>query len=484
MFENYHFPKDFLWGGAIAANQAEGAFGVDGKGVSLADVHKYYPDKTNEEIHEEQVKGMTLEQVKENILDEKGYYPKRHGIDFYHTFPQDLELLAEMGFKNFRTSIDWSRIFPTGEEEAPNEAGLQYYDRLIDKIVELGMEPIITILHYETPINITLKYGGWNNRKVIDLFVKYAKVILDRYKDKVKYWIVINQINLIQFEPFNSTAIAYDTVDDYPSASFQAVHNQFVASAKVYEYAKKIKPELMIGTMVADCTAYPYSCDPSDVVLAMKRNRMQYFYTDVQFRGKYPQYALNYFAENNINLDITEADKELLYNNTMDYLAISYYYSQMVDARKNTMDLTSTTPNPNLKANPWGWAVDPQGLYNCLSQYWDRYGKKILIAENGFGMYDKIENGEIHDDYRINYLAGHIEEIKRAMYDGAEVIGYCAWGPIDIISCSSAQMEKRYGFIYVDLDNMGHGSGKRIKKDSFAWYKKVIASNGDDLDTE
>ena len=327
MFENYQFPKDFLWGGAIAANQAEGASGVDGKGVSLADVHPYHPDKTNEEIQEEQVEGMTLKQVKENIQDEKSYYPKRHGIDFYHTFPQDLELLAEMGFKNFRTSIDWTRIFPTGEEEIPNEAGLQYYDRLIDKVVELGMEPIITMLHYETPINITLKYGGWNNRKVIDLFVKYAKVILNRYKDKVKYWIVINQINLIQFEPFNSTAIAYDTVDDYSSAVFQAVHNQFVASAKVYEYAKGIKPELMIGTMVADCTAYPYSCDPNDVVLAMKRNRMQYFYTDVQFRGDYPQYALNYFAENNINIDITETDKELLKNNTMDYLAISYYYS-------------------------------------------------------------------------------------------------------------------------------------------------------------
>lgn len=357
MFENYRFPKDFLWGGAIAANQAEGAFGVDDKGVSLADVHPYYPDKTNAEISEEQLKGMTLKQIEDNIHDEKAYYPKRHGIDFYHTFPQDLELLAEMGFKCFRTSIDWTRIFPTGEEEAPNEAGLRYYDRLIDKIIELGMEPIVTILHYETPINITLKYGGWDNREVIELFVKYAKIVLDRYKDKVKYWIVINQINLVQLEPFNSTAIAYDTVDDYPSAVFQAVHNQFVASAKVYEYAKQLKSDFMIGTMVADCTAYPYSCDPNDVILAMKRNRMQYFYTDVQFRGQYPQYALNYFAENNIIIDITEADKELLNNNTMDYLAISYYYSQMVDSRKDTMDLISTTPNPNLEANPWGLSL-------------------------------------------------------------------------------------------------------------------------------
>ncbi|MBP1046288.1 glycoside hydrolase family 1 protein [Enterococcus sp. BWM-S5] len=481
MIKEYKMPKDFLWGGAIAANQAEGAFQVAGKGISLADLHKYYPDKSNEEISADQHKGMSLADVKENLADQKGYYPKRHGIDFYHTYEQDLELLSEMGFKNFRTSIDWTRIFPTGEETEPSEAGLAYYDRLIDKIIALGMEPIITILHYETPVEITLNYGGWNNRKVIDLFVKYGKVVLDRYKDKVKYWIVINQINLIQFEPFNSTAIPYDTVANYEEASYQAVHNQFVASAKLVEFAHEINPEMQIGTMVADCTAYPFSCNPDDVILAMKRNRMEYFYTDVQFNGDYPQYALNYFAENDIAIEITEEDRRLLKNNTMDYLAISYYYSQMVDAAKNTLNPSSVTPNPNLKANPWGWAVDPQGLYNSLSQYWDRYHKAIIVAENGFGMYDKLEDGTVHDDYRIDYLSQHIAAMKRAMYDGVEVIAYCAWGPIDIVSCSSAQMEKRYGFIYVDLDNEGNGSGERIKKDSFHWYKKVIESNGEVL---
>lgn len=479
MLKEYKMPENFLWGGAIAANQAEGAFKVEGKGVSLADLHKYYPEKSNEEISAAQHKGMSLAEVKENLADQEGYYPKRHGIDFYHTFEKDLELLSEMGFKNFRTSIDWTRIFPTGEETEPNEAGLAYYDRLIDKIIALGMEPIITILHYETPVEITLNYGGWNNRKVIDLFVKYGKVVLDRYKDKVKYWIVINQINLIQFEPFNSTAVPYDTVDNYEEASYQAVHNQFVASAKLAEFAHKINPEMMIGTMVADCTAYPFSCDPDDVILAMKRNRMEYFYTDVQFNGEYPQYALNYFAENGLTIDITEEDRCLLKENTMDYLAISYYYSQMVDATKNTLNPSSVTPNPNLKANPWGWAVDPKGLYNTLSQYWDRYHKAIIVAENGFGMYDKLEDGTVHDDYRISYLSEHIAEMKHAMYDGVEVIAYCAWGPIDIVSCSSAQMEKRYGFIYVDLDNEGKGSAERIKKDSFYWYKKVIESNGE-----
>ena len=306
MNNEYHMPKDFLWGGSIAANQAEGAFGVDGKGISLADVHRYYPDKSNEEISAMQHQGMSVADINENLADQQGYYPKRHGIDFYHTYPQDLELLAEMGFKTFRTSIDWTRIFPTGEEAEPNEAGLAYYDRLIDKVIELGMEPIITMLHYETPVALTLKYGGWNNRKLIDLFVTYGKVLLDRYQDRVAYWIVINQINLIQFEPFNSTAIPYDTVNNYEEASYQAIHHQFVASAELVKYAKLLNPALQMGTMVADCTAYPYSCKPDDVILAMKRNRMEYFYTDVQFRGVYPQYALNYFEEHQNRLDIRE----------------------------------------------------------------------------------------------------------------------------------------------------------------------------------
>lgn len=478
---DFQMSTDFLWGGAIAANQAEGASNVDGKGISLADVHKFYPDKTNEEIGAAQLQGMTTTQIKENIEDKVGYYPKRHGIDFYHTFPEDLKLLAEMGFKTFRTSIDWTRIYPTGEEAEPNEAGLAYYDRLIDTIRSFGMEPIITILHYETPINIALKYGGWNNRKVIDMFVKYGKTVLDRYKDKVKYWIAINQINLIQYEPFNSTAIPSDTVSNYEEASYQAVHNQFVASALLHQYAKKINPDMLMGTMVADSTAYPYSCKPDDVILALHHNRMQYYFTDVQFRGEYPQYALNYFLDHGIHLQITDEDKQILRENTMDYLAISYYYSQMVDSTKNDDSPASVTPNPNLKANPWGWAVDPQGLYNSLSQYWDRYQKPIIIAENGFGMYDKVEDGRIHDDYRVAYLSEHIDQMEKAMHDGVKVIAYCAWGPIDIVSCSSAQMEKRYGFIYVDLDNEGKGTGKRIKKDSFYWYQQVIQSNGEKL---
>jgi len=475
------FPKEFLWGGAIAASQADGAYDEDGKELNLSDVQPYLKGKSNIEIQELEKQGMTLGEVKRNISDTTHYFPKRYGIDFYHTYESDLELLAEMGFKTFRTSIDWSRVFPKGNESKPNEVALAHYSKMIDKMKSLGIEPIITILHYETPINITLEYGGWVNKKVVEMFERYGKVLLDRFGDRVKYWIVINQINMIQVEPFLSLGICNDQFDHLEEAEYQAVHNQMVASAKIQKYAKTLNYDLEIGTMVADGTVYPYSSNPDDVILAMQHNRMQYFFTDVQFEGVYPQYALNYFKENDINLDITDDELKELVENTMDYLAISYYFSQMVDSIKNINKPDSTTPNPNLKASPWGWSIDPQGLYNTLSQYWDRYQKPIIIAENGFGMYDEIENGQIHDSYRISYLRDHIEQIGRAIYDGAEVIAYCAWGPIDIVSCSSQQMSKRYGFIYVDIDDDGKGSRERIKKDSFDWYKQVIKTNGKEI---
>ncbi|WP_424960703.1 glycoside hydrolase family 1 protein [Paenilisteria rocourtiae] len=471
------FPDRLLWGGAVAANQCEGGFREGGKGLSVADVHRYNPDMDITKVSHESE--MTLEQVQKSMLDEDGYYPKRYGIDFFHTYKADLALLAEMGFQNFRTSIDWSRIFPNGNEEVPNEAGLQFYDALFDECLRLGMEPIITMLHYETPLGITLKYGGWHNRDVIDLFAKYGEVLLRRYQGKVKYWIVINQINLVHYESFNSVAICADQVENLEQAKFQAIHNQFIASAKIVEKAREISEDFQIGTMLADCTSYPYSCEPEDVIMTMRRNRMQYYFSDVQLRGEYPTYITRYFDDNNIKLNILPEDIVLLKANTMDFLALSYYYSQTISAKKNTMNPADTTPNPNLKANPWGWSIDPLGLYNCLNQYYDRYQVPLMIAENGFGMYDKIEeNGKIYDDYRIAYLSAHIEQMQEAMRDGVEIFAYCAWGPIDIVSCSSAEMEKRYGFIYVDLDNMGEGTGKRIKKKSFDWYKEVIASNG------
>ncbi|MFK4880122.1 MULTISPECIES: glycoside hydrolase family 1 protein [Lactococcus] len=477
-----YFPENFLWAGAQAASQADGVYHQDGKMPNSSDVQPYHKGLDNMEIQRLEQEGMTLEQVRKAITDTEHFYPKRYGIDFYNTYEEDLEMLAETGMKAFRTSIDWSRVFPQGDELEPNQAALEHYEKMIDKIREVGMEPIITMLHYETPIHLTLEYGGWANKKIIEKFVRYGKSLLDRFGKKVKYWIVINQINMIQVEPFLSLGICKDQYEHEEEAQYQGVHNQMVASALIQKYAKSLNlPDLQIGTMVADGTAYPASCKPEDINLAMWHNRMQYMFTDVQFRGAYPKVALNYFAQKGINLEITEDEKQILCENTLDYLAISYYFSQMVDASKNGYFPYDITNNEHLEANPWGWNIDPKGLYNSLSQYWDRYGKSIMIAENGFGMYDTVIDNKIHDNYRSDYLSQHIEQVGHAIYEGADVFAYCVWGPIDIVSCSSQQMSKRYGFIYVDIDDEGNGTRKRLKKDSFDWYQKVTATNGAEI---
>lgn len=475
------FPKDFLWGGAVAACQIEGAYDVDGRGLSTSDIHAY--DTNIDRANIEKEGGGTLAGIKAAIADTESYYPKRYGIDFYHTYKEDLALMKEMGFNSFRTSISWSRIFPKGDEETPNEAGLKFYDSLIDEIIKNGMEPVITMSHYDIPLYLVTEYGGFGNRKMIDFFVRYGKVLLERYKGKVKYWIVCNQINLVPVVQFGSLGIYDDQAENMEELMYQAVHNQFVAGAKVVELARTIDPNAVMGTMVADGTFYPATCKPEDVVLTMKKNRMQYYFTDVQFRGEYPVYALRYFKENNIHIHMEDGDEEVLKNNPMDFMAISYYYSRIVDSTKNTMAAFDGEQNPNLEPTPWEWRADPLGFYNCLSQYWDRYEKPIMIAENGFGAIDTVEaDGSIHDDYRIDYLRKHIIQLKECVKDGVDIMAYLSWGPIDIVSSSSAEMSKRYGYIYVDLDDLGQGSGKRMKKDSFYWYKKVIETNGEDLE--
>lgn len=476
------FPKDFLWGGAVAACQIEGAYDVDGRGLSTSDIHRY--DKEMDRAHIEKEGGGTLAQIKAAMNDKEGYYPKRYGIDFYHTYKSDLALLKEMGFKAFRTSISWSRIFPKGDEEEPNEKGLQFYDALIDEIIKDGMEPVITMSHYDIPLYLVTEYGGFANRKVAEFFVRYAKVLLKRFKGKVKYWIVCNQVNLVPTVQFGSLGIYDDqtTPDKMEELMYQAVHNQFVACAKIKKLASSIDPNAVLGTMIADGTLYPATCKPEDIVMTMQKNRMQYFFTDVQLRGEYPVYALHYFEEKGIHLDITPEEEQLLKDNTLEFLAISYYYTRICDSTKNSMKPFEGEQNPYLKPTPWEWRADPLGLYNTLSQLSDRYQIPIMIAENGLGAIDTVEEGgSIHDVYRIEYLREHIMQMKRAILDGADVFAYLSWGPIDIVSSSSAEMSKRYGYIYVDLDDYGQGSGKRIKKDSFYWYKEVISSNGEKL---
>lgn len=471
------FPKDFMWGGAVAANQLEGAWDIDGKGICVADINEF---QENIAIEKKGNKELTRAYVEEAAASTDKIFPKRHGIDFYHTYKEDLKLLAGLGLKTFRTSINWSRIFPNGDDQMPNEAGLRFYDDLFDEIIKNGMEPMITISHYEMPLHLTTAYKGWYSREVIDFFVKYCNTVFDRYAGKVKYWIIVNQINLIGHESFNHLGVAEDVVDDLKSAKYQAVHNEMVACARATKYAHEHYPEMQIGMMLCGGPDYPASCKPEDMLATLKHNQMEYFFSDVLLRGYYPGYAFRFFEDNHIQVEFGEHDEEDL-KNTADFFSFSYYYTQIC-SKESYENGNEVYRNKELPANPWGWTIDPIGFRILLNEFYDRYRKPIYVTENGIGCYDKLEDGQIHDSYRVDYFRDHIAQMKEAIKDGVDVRGYYAWGPIDIISCSSSEMSKRYGFIYVDLDDYGKGSGERIKKDSYAWMQKVIASNGEDLD--
>lgn len=470
------FPADFLWGGAIAANQAEGAWNVDGKGISIADI-----EVLPEDYDRKQIIGLkhSAAEIAEILKDEKGYYPRRFGIDFYHNYREDLALLKEMGFNSFRTSFNWARIFPQGDEDQPNEAGLVFYDNLIDEMLKLGIEPVMTICHYELPLNLVLKYGGWKNRRVVDFFMKLCKVLFERYHDKIKYWIPFNQINTACMDWGKFPALGILSEEDTPSNVYQAVHNQFVASALAVKMAAEIDPKMQIGMMLGSMALYPATCDPKDVLTNQQQLQMfDYFYSDVLLRGEYPGYAKRYFADNDVEFEIKDGDLELLREYRAEFLSFSYYSSYLSDHR----DPEEPQANPLLEKSAWGWSSDPVGMRIALNRYWDRYGVPLFIAENGLGALDKVEeDGSIHDQYRIDYLSSNIAQMKEAIMDGVTVFGYVMWGPIDIISCSQGEMSKRYGCIYVDRDDRGNGSGKRSKKDSFYWYQKVIESNGEKL---
>jgi 6-phospho-beta-glucosidase len=466
------FPNNFLWGGAIAANQAEGAYLEDGKGLSVIDV---LPHGAEGQVAD------TTDRT----------YPSHEAIDFYHKYKDDIKLFAEMGFNCLRTSIAWSRIFPNGDEDQPNELGLKFYDDLFDDLLRHDIRPIVTISHYEMPLALSKKYGGWNNRKLITFFKKYVETVFKRYKDKVKYWMTFNEINMIFSTPFICTGIkpskkGYNIQDIY-----QAMHNQFVASACAVKECHKIIPNAMIGCMINVAPVYPLTCNPNDVIAAMQADRKTLFFTDVQVRGYYPSYFKNYLHENNIKItDVGKNDRELLRENTVDYIALSYYKSKAVQASSKlnfgaNNNNSNTTRNPYLKTSEWGWQIDPKGLRYALNILYDRYQKPLFIVENGLGAKDIIEeDGSINDDYRIEYLQKHLEQVKQALSDGVDLMGYLSWGPIDIVSNSTGQMSKRYGFIYVDKDDEGKGTLERSKKKSFYWYRNIIKSNGKNLEME
>lgn len=477
------FPAGFLWGGATAANQLEGAWNVDGKGLTTAEVVKKAKNR-----QEFSMNAVTKETLAAAIADKTDkLYPKRRGIDFYHRYKEDIALFAEMGFKAFRLSIAWARIFPNGDEEKPNEAGLAFYDKLFAECHKYGIEPVVTISHYEMPLGLTLKQNGWASRDTIDAYVRYAKVLFERYKGQVKYWMTFNEINASTWG-FTGTRALDDELSDQEAMQlrYQALHHQFLASAQAVKIGHQIDPENQIGCMIARMQTYPKTCNPADVRAAQLQDQLNLFFTDIQVRGEYPNYMNRYFAENNIKLQMAENDQALLKEGCVDYLGFSYYMSTVTSAasqvEKASGNFALGEANPYLEASDWGWQIDPVGLRVTLNEYWDRYQVPLFIVENGLGALDKLEaDGSIHDSYRIDYLRKHIIQMQEAIKDGVQLIGYTMWGPIDLISASTSEMSKRYGFIYVDQDDDGNGSLKRYKKDSFYWYKKVIASNGQDL---
>lgn len=475
------FPENFLWGGAVAANQCEGAWQEGGKGISVADICTGGSHEKPRKITKGAVEGE--------------WYPSHEAIDFYHHYKEDIALFAQMGFKIFRTSIAWTRIFPTGLEEEPNEEGLKFYDSLIEECKKNGMEPLITISHYEMPYELTKQMNGWADRRCIDLFSRYCEVLFRRYKGKVKYWLTFNEINcaMLPFGNLLSLGILNEGTQDFVSQKddkqlrFQALHHQLVASAKAVELAHKIDEKAQVGCMICFMTGYPLTCHPDDILLFQKTEQLNnWFCSDVQVRGEYPGYILRYFKEQNITIQMQPEDKEILKRGTVDFYSFSYYMSVCHSAKENQEgiggNLITGVKNPYLKASDWGWQIDPKGLRYTLNAIWDRYGIPIMIVENGLGAVDELEeNGTIKDDYRIEYLREHIEQMAEAVADGVKLVAYTPWGCIDLVSASTGEMAKRYGFIYVDKQDDGTGSYKRIPKKSFDWYKGVIASNGEEL---
>ena len=483
------FPKNFLWGGATAANQIEGAWNIDGKGLSVADTCLFQPniDQKNMSLHWQ----VTSEKIETAIQSRDTiYYPKRHGIDFYHTYKEDIQLFAEMGFTVFRLSIAWSRIFPNGDELEPNETGLQFYDDVFDELAKYNIEPLVTMSHYEQPLHLATHYNGWSNRQSIDFFTRYVEAICHRYKDKVRYWLTFNEIDSIIRHPFMSGGLIEDHFDDaptYETAIYQGMHHQFVASALATKLVHEIIPKAQVGCMITKQTYYPYSSKPEDVLAAQLDAREIFAFSDTQVFGEYPPYLLKKYKNKDIQLEITSEDLAIMKANPVDFVSFSYYSSSCSAYDKTSLDInegnTATTiKNPHLKTTDWGWQIDPTGLRVSLIELADRYRKPLFVVENGLGAVDQLVAGTVQDDYRISYMNDHILQIHDAIhYDGVEVLGYTSWGCIDLISNSTNQMSKRYGLVYVDLDDWAKGSNARIKKESFYWYQELIQSNGASL---
>ncbi|MFD1804279.1 6-phospho-beta-glucosidase [Mixta tenebrionis] len=470
------FPAGFLWGGALAANQAEGAWREGGKGPATVDMIPHGKDRL----------AVKLGQQKRFSWREDEFYPSHEAIDFYHRYKEDIALMAEMGFTVFRTSIAWSRIYPQGDELTPNEAGIAFYRDLFSECKKHHIEPLVTLCHFDMPMHLVKEYGSWRSRKTIDFFTRYARTCFEAFDGLVKYWLTFNEINILLHSPFSGAGLVFEQHENPQQIKYQAAHHELIASALATKIAHEINPQNQVGCMLAGGNFYPYSCKPEDVWAALEKDRENLFFIDVQARGAYPAWTRRMFREQGITIETLPGDDDIL-KETVDFVSFSYYASRCASAEMNNdntsaANVVKSLKNPWIKASEWGWGIDPLGLRITMNMMYDRYQKPLFLVENGLGAKDEPDaSGNIDDDYRISYLREHIRALAEAIDDGVPVIGYTSWGCIDLVSASTGEMSKRYGFIYVDRDDRGKGTLARSRKKSFWWYKKVIASNGADL---
>ncbi len=475
----FEFPKNFLWGGAISANQAEGAFLEGGRGISNIDMIPYGPSRME----------VKLGNVSRPVLHPNAYYPSHTGIDFYHRYREDIAMMAEMGVRVFRTSISWSRIFPRGDEEAPNEEGIAFYRNVFLECRKYGIEPLVTLSHFDIPMGLVEKYGSWRSRNVIDCFLRYAETCFREFSGLVRYWLTFNEINILLHSPFSGAGIAFQEGEHREQVIYQAAHHILLASAQAVRLAHQYSSDNLVGCMLAGGSFYPYSCNPADVWESVKKEQENLFFIDVQARGSYPSYARKMFREKGVSLVMEDQDSEIL-KTCVDFISFSYYASRCVAADLegktiNDGNIVHSVKNPYLQTSQWGWAIDPLGLRITMNQLYDRYQKPLFIVENGLGARDMPNpDGTVDDDYRIDYLRQHILAMKDAMEDGVPLMGYITWSGLDLVAASTGEMSKRYGFVYVDRQNDGSGSLERRRKKSFYWYQKVISTNGRCLDSE
>lgn len=474
-------PDNFLWGGATAANQCEGAYREGGRGLSSVDVIPFGPDRMP----------VARGQMKMLACDSEHSYPAHEAIDMYHHFKEDIALFAQMGFKCYRLSVSWTRIFPNGDDEMPNEEGIRFYNDLFDECLRNGIEPLVTICHFDTPVALIKKYGGWKDRRMVDAYLRYCEVLFRQYGKKVKYWITFNEINMLLHMPFMGAGIVFEEGENPEQVKYQAAHHELLASAKAVKLAHEIMPDAKVGCMLAAGQFYPYTCAPADVYKAMEYDRDNYFFIDVQARGTYPIWAVKRMEKAGVRIQTEAGDEDILKAGVVDFVSLSYYCSRCISSDPKILKnksrgnaVINAVINPYLKSSEWGWQIDPLGLRITLNTLYDRYGKPLFIVENGLGANDAVEeDGTIHDPYRIDYMREHIKAMMEAVNeDGIPLLGYTCWGCIDLVSASTGEMKKRYGMIYVDKQNDGSGDLKRLKKDSFYWYQKVIRTNGEDLD--